>query len=60
MSENRCLDKNHPGIAQPVVDLSRCEGKDACVKVCPYDVFDDLTDGFRFFERVASPEEKAD
>lgn len=60
MSENRCLDKNRHGMVQPVVDFSRCEGKDACVKVCPYDVLDDLTDGFRFFERLASLEEKAD
>lgn len=23
----------------PVIDSTRCEGKEACVKVCPYDVF---------------------
>lgn len=40
MSENKCHDKNRPGVVIPVVDFNRCEGKDACVKVCPYDVFD--------------------
>ncbi len=40
MRENKCLDKNRPGVVKPVVDFHRCEGKDACVKVCPYDVFD--------------------
>jgi len=24
----------------PVVDRARCEGKNECVKVCPYDVFE--------------------
>jgi 4Fe-4S ferredoxin len=24
----------------PVVDRSRCEGKDECVQVCPFDVFE--------------------
>jgi len=40
MSENRCLDKNEPGVVRPVVDFNRCEGKDACAQACPYDVFD--------------------
>lgn len=40
MSENKCLDENRPGVVIPVVDFSRCEGKDACVKVCPFDVFE--------------------
>jgi NAD-dependent dihydropyrimidine dehydrogenase PreA subunit len=24
----------------PVIDASRCEGKEDCVRVCPYDVFE--------------------
>jgi 4Fe-4S ferredoxin len=28
-----------PGRLVPVIDSSRCEGKEDCVKVCPYDVF---------------------
>ena len=24
----------------PIVDFNRCEGKDACAVVCPYDVFE--------------------
>ena len=27
------------GRVVPVIDRSRCEGKDECVRVCPYDVF---------------------
>jgi 4Fe-4S ferredoxin len=27
------------GRVAPVVDRNRCEGKAACVRVCPYDVF---------------------
>lgn len=40
MSEQRCLDKSQREAVRPVVDFSRCEGKDACAKICPYDVFD--------------------
>ncbi len=29
-----------PGILEPVVDRSKCEGKGPCVQVCPYDVFE--------------------
>jgi NAD-dependent dihydropyrimidine dehydrogenase PreA subunit len=29
-----------PGIVRPVVDPARCEGKAACVEVCPMDVFE--------------------
>jgi NAD-dependent dihydropyrimidine dehydrogenase PreA subunit len=29
-----------PGAFAPVVDRGRCEGKAACVEVCPYDVFE--------------------
>jgi NAD-dependent dihydropyrimidine dehydrogenase PreA subunit len=28
-----------PGKVAPVVDRNRCEGKAACVRVCPYNVF---------------------
>lgn len=28
-----------PGVFAPVVNRSKCEGKDDCVEVCPYDVF---------------------
>lgn len=28
------------GVVSPVVDASRCEGKEDCVRVCPYDVFE--------------------
>ncbi len=32
---------NQPaGVVAPVVDTSRCEGKQDCVRVCPYDVFE--------------------
>lgn len=41
MSEAKCLEDNRPaGVVIPVVDFNRCEGKDACAKVCPFDVFD--------------------
>lgn len=26
--------------SRPVIDYRRCEGKGACVQVCPYDVFE--------------------
>jgi NAD-dependent dihydropyrimidine dehydrogenase PreA subunit len=29
-----------PGSFRPAVDVRRCEGKAACVSVCPYDVFE--------------------
>jgi NAD-dependent dihydropyrimidine dehydrogenase PreA subunit len=29
-----------PGAYTPVIDHARCEGKEDCVRVCPYDVFD--------------------
>ena len=28
------------GVARPVVDGDRCEGKADCVRVCPFDVFE--------------------
>ena len=38
MSDIDC--KQPPGKTMPVVDYTRCEGKAACVEVCPYDVFE--------------------
>ena len=32
--------KQAPGAFAPRVNRSRCEGKEDCVRVCPYDVFD--------------------
>jgi len=29
-----------PGKVVPLVDRNRCEAKDDCVQVCPYDVFE--------------------
>src|SRR5579864_6921022 len=29
-----------PGVVAPVIDRTRCEGKEDCVAVCPYDVFE--------------------
>lgn len=28
------------GVLQPVVNRNKCEGKNDCVEVCPYDVFE--------------------
>jgi NAD-dependent dihydropyrimidine dehydrogenase PreA subunit len=39
------MDKQEPdckqaaGVFKPVIDRNRCEGKEECVKVCPYQVF---------------------
>ena len=35
---NTC--KGEPGKVAPVVDRNRCEAKEDCVRVCPYDVFE--------------------
>ena len=32
--------KHDAGVFAPVVDRARCEGKEDCVRVCPYDVFE--------------------
>jgi NAD-dependent dihydropyrimidine dehydrogenase PreA subunit len=32
--------KGEPGRVAPAVDRNRCEGKEDCVRVCPYDVFE--------------------
>jgi NAD-dependent dihydropyrimidine dehydrogenase PreA subunit len=31
---------DEPEIVAPVIDRERCEAKAACVRVCPYDVFE--------------------
>ena len=31
---------SEPGKLAPVVDRNRCEAKDDCVQICPYDVFE--------------------
>jgi 4Fe-4S ferredoxin len=31
---------NISGRVAPVVDRNRCEGKEDCIRVCPYDVFE--------------------
>jgi NAD-dependent dihydropyrimidine dehydrogenase PreA subunit len=32
--------RQSPGTFMPVVNRSKCEGKEACVAVCPYQVFE--------------------
>ena len=32
--------RGEPGKVAPVVDRNRCEAKQDCVRVCPYDVFE--------------------
>ncbi|MFI5352645.1 MAG: ferredoxin family protein [Candidatus Binatales bacterium] len=32
--------KHEAGVFAPVIDRSRCEGKEDCVRVCPYEVFE--------------------
>jgi NAD-dependent dihydropyrimidine dehydrogenase PreA subunit len=32
--------KHEPGVVAPVIDRNRCEGKEDCVRVCPYHVFE--------------------
>ena len=32
--------KGVPGRVAPVVDKNRCEAKEDCVRICPYDVFE--------------------
>lgn len=31
--------KHEAGEVMPVIDRNRCEGKEDCVRVCPYEVF---------------------
>jgi NAD-dependent dihydropyrimidine dehydrogenase PreA subunit len=37
-TQDKC--RQPPGIIRPVVNPARCEGKAACVEVCPVDVFE--------------------
>jgi NAD-dependent dihydropyrimidine dehydrogenase PreA subunit len=37
-TENECVDI--AGRVAPVVDRNRCEGKEDCVRVCPFNVFE--------------------
>lgn len=52
--------KHGPGVFHPVVSRAKCEGKKACVEVCPYDVFEvrriDDTDfaALSFFAKLKS------
>jgi NAD-dependent dihydropyrimidine dehydrogenase PreA subunit len=32
--------KQAAGVVRPVIDAHRCEGKEDCVRVCPFDVFE--------------------
>ena len=32
--------KQPAGVIRPVIDRTRCEGKDDCARVCPYEVFE--------------------
>ena len=32
--------KQPAGVVAPVIDRNRCEGKEDCVRVCPYGVFE--------------------
>lgn len=33
-------DCKDPGVLAPVIDRNRCEGKQDCIRVCPYQVFE--------------------
>ena len=39
MNDNTTDCKQAPGVMVPVIDRNRCEGKAACVDVCPKNVF---------------------
>lgn len=39
MNGNEAECETEAGIFHPVIDRNRCEGKGACVAVCPYQVF---------------------
>ena len=41
--------KQDAGVFAPVINRNRCEGKEDCVQICPYDVFE---------MRKLSPEDK--
>jgi 4Fe-4S ferredoxin len=42
--------KQDAGVIAPRIDRNRCEGKEDCVRVCPYEVFE---------IRVLKPDERA-
>jgi 4Fe-4S ferredoxin len=50
--------KQPAGVVAPVIDRTRCEGKEDCVDVCPYNVFEvrvltrDERSELPFFARV--------
>jgi len=50
--------KQPPGTVAPVIDSLKCEGKEDCVRVCPYDVFEvrkltpDERGSLPFFARI--------
>jgi len=52
MPETRSTEtcKQPPGVVAPVIDRTRCECKEDCAAICPYDVFE---------VRVLSREERA-
>jgi NAD-dependent dihydropyrimidine dehydrogenase PreA subunit len=60
MPETRSTEscKLPPGVVSPVIDRTRCEGKEECVVVCPYDVFEvrvlsrDERSALPFFARI--------
>ena len=61
MSEASKADcKHEAGVFRPVVNRNRCEGKDDCVRVCPYNVFEvrklkaDEKEGMSLFGRFKS------
>jgi 4Fe-4S ferredoxin len=40
MESTPTADCKEPGLLRPIIDRNRCEGKEDCVRVCPYGVFD--------------------
>jgi NAD-dependent dihydropyrimidine dehydrogenase PreA subunit len=40
MSDDDAKNCKRPGLVAPVIDRNRCEGKEDCVEVCPYGVFE--------------------
>jgi NAD-dependent dihydropyrimidine dehydrogenase PreA subunit len=41
IQQTQCAQESTP--VRPVIDRNRCEGKQACVAVCPYNVFEMAT-----------------
>jgi len=39
-AEQRVQCKQEPGVFAPVINRARCEGKEDCVRACPYEVFE--------------------